>query len=445
MIAVRATGIAGSAFLLVIGLGVHTSSAQENGGPPAYETPPVLKASDFLEPGLLKGPNHEVEEKVVSDAVFNTYVIDSLYGPYPTQGSSLVAIRVREIDAIAQLDQVDKAAVAAGAILASVVDMGKGVLNVVTNPVGTVTGLGDGAKRLFLRIGRSVTRTSEEMQADKNDQGQEKSTGAKIADTSGDVVKDLVGVNTAMRKWAQKLGVDPYTRNALLHQKLQTVATYDAGGRFSTRLIPGGTVVLALGAASTVSSLVWEKDPDEIVTLNEARLTAMGVKPEDSRAFRLNRQYGLARKTLLIASLNALPGVPGRAEYVARAADVEDEAGAQYYVDSAVLLDLFNRKQAPIESIVPDLPGACFAAKGGRFVCGFPLDYVVWTEGVATYMDLLAKRAEADFPKATRELWLTGRVSPRMAQELETHGWKLHENGLAAAQKAFEQKAVAQQ
>ncbi|HSP93396.1 MAG TPA: hypothetical protein VLU06_02510, partial [Thermoanaerobaculia bacterium] len=50
--------------------------------------------------------------------------------------------------------------------------------------------------------------------------------------------------------------------------------------------------------------------------------------------------------------------------------------------------------------------------------------------GVAGTVDRITKRAQTDFPKARREMWLTGRASPRAAKELEARGWTLHEKSL---------------
>src|SRR5262249_54641987 len=83
-------------------------------GDPPYEAPPQLKASDFLDAKLLQGPDYVVEPVVTSDGVFNTYTITSNFGTWKVQSTSMAAIRVHEVSAIAQLKNVDKIAVAAG-------------------------------------------------------------------------------------------------------------------------------------------------------------------------------------------------------------------------------------------------------------------------------------------------------------------------------------------
>jgi hypothetical protein len=408
-----------------------------------YEALPELRSSDFLDASLLRGPDYVVEEKVVSDGVFNTYTITSNFGIWKVQGTSLAARRVREVGAIAKLKQVDKIAVAAGGIAHGAIDVGKGTVSVVTHPVETVTGVADGVGRLFGRIGRGARRTAEKLESDEY-RGETQnlsappepakaaapSTAGKAAGATAELARDLIGVNAAMRSWAKKLRVDPYTRNEVLHNELRDVAQYDAGGRFSVNLVPGGIVLTALSTTATVNDLIWMKEPDELVTLNESRLKAMGVAPEVSRAFRLNPQYNLTRRVRLVASLDALPAIPGRPEFVARAAGAQVDADAQFYTESAMLADLFNRTQAPLSAIVPNLPGACVIAQGDRFACLFPLDYVAWTESLAGHFDRITKHAETDFPKARRELWLTGRASPRAASELAARGWTLREKSL---------------
>ena len=256
--------------------------------------------------------------------MFNTYTINSKFGTWKVQSTGLAALRVHEIGAIAQLKEVDKIAVAAGGVAASAVDIGKGTVRVVTYPVDTISGLGDGVARLFGRVGRSTSRTAEKLGSEDPAAAEpenlsnpadapkmsEQSTAGKAAEGTGELAKDIIGVNSAMRSWAKKLRVDPYTTNEVLHNELRDVASYDAGGRFAVNLAPGGVILTALSATSTVNDLIWMKEPDELVTLNEKRLKAMEVKPEVSRAFRLNRKYNLTWQVRLIASLDALGNVP---------------------------------------------------------------------------------------------------------------------------------------
>src|SRR5262245_11809139 len=194
-------------------------------GDPPYEAPPQLKASDFLDAKLLQGPDFIIEPVVTSDGVFNTYTITSNFGTWKVQSTSLAAIRVHEVGAIAQLKSVNTLAVAAKGVAGGAMDVGKGAVSVVTHPVETVTGVGDGIGRLFGRIGRGAKRTGEKLgddtytpdsqnlSAPPTEKAPTESTAGKVGGAVGGTALDIIGVNAAVRSWAKKVRVDPYTRN----------------------------------------------------------------------------------------------------------------------------------------------------------------------------------------------------------------------------------------
>src|SRR5262249_47234603 len=156
--------------------------------------------------------------------------------------------RVHEVGAIAQLKSVNTLAVAAKGVAGGAMDVGKGAVSVVTHPVETVTGVGDGIGRLFGRIGRGAKRTGEKLgddtytpdsqnlSAPPTEKAPTESTAGKVGGAVGGTALDIIGVNAAVRSWAKKVRVDPYTRNQVLHDELHKIAEYDAGGRFSINL-----------------------------------------------------------------------------------------------------------------------------------------------------------------------------------------------------------------
>jgi hypothetical protein len=94
------------------------------------------------------------------------------------------------------------------------------------------------------------------------------------------------------------------------------------------------------------------------------------------------------------------------------------------------MAELFHKQESPILGIVPELPGACVIAKGDRFACLYPVDYVVWTQGVADFAESATLYAETNFPTARRELWLTGRASSRATAELQKRRWTVREKSM---------------
>ena len=226
-----------------------------------------------------------------------------------------------------------------------------------------------------------------------------------------------------------KLKVDPYTTNPVLRKALNRVAELEAAGRFSKDLIPGGAVLTAVSAASSVNDLVY-KNWDEVERLNEERLTRMGVSPQISQAFRLNRAYSETRQTRMIAALDRLQGLPGRAGYVQLAARADAETRAQFFQEGAELMAIFHRTQAPLARLVPEVGGAGAVTADNRILQILNVDYMVWTQDLADHADRITTHARTEFPGARPEVWLTGQVSPRARDELRARGWTVHERGL---------------
>jgi hypothetical protein len=426
---IDAAGAAALAATCVL-MGAWVHAASSSGGP--FEAPPTFKAADVLPPTLVEGPLHRIEEPVRNDGYFYVYRITSPeLGIFEAVSTRMLGIRVTEIGALEKLKQANEAAILAGGAVDAFGDLFTGAAKVVVNPVETVKGIPEGVNRLFGFAGRTMTRAGEKVDASKEAaaaSGQGSSPGKTVAGGAGTAARAALGVNAAQRKWAQTLGVDPYTTNELLAKAIDRAAKLEATGRFSTNLVPGGAVLTAVSAAANVHDLVY-KDWDEVERLNEQRLTAMGVGVKTSRLFRLNPVYSPTRQTRLIAALDSLRGVPGRAAFVERANRARFESQAQLFQEAAELMEVFHRSQAPLLRLLPEADGAGALAQGNRVVQLLPVDHMVWTDDLAGHVERVTRHAQTLSP-TSREVWLTGRVSDRVRNELRTRGWTVHERGL---------------
>jgi hypothetical protein len=321
------------------------TSNEAGGAQPSYEALPTLDGSEVLSPELLEGPDFLVSERVTSDGYWNIYRVYSNFGDFVAAGSFLLERRVREIAAIGELRRIHEARVVGEAAADSLVEAGKSIEAFATQPKETVQGMGNGIKRLFGQVERGAKRTGERVHEavkdDKKGETSKTTKGQKAAAGGAAVGKWALGISSAQRRWAKKLGVDPYTENKILRHELTRVASYDAGGRIATKIVVPIPTVLSLTAG--VSDLVWEKDPHELLTLNENRLKEMGVEGQVSRDFRLNDHYPLSFQTVLVGSLYELGEVPGRPDFIARAATVQSEDEAAFYVLSAALFHTFHQ------------------------------------------------------------------------------------------------------
>ena len=287
--------------------GVHPLAA------PADEPPPTFTAAQLLTPAQVKGPHHTVASAVATEGYFHVFHIQSDFGAADAIGRSLLAVRLREVEALAKLDEVSKTEVFLAAAGQSVLNVGKGVVNVATDPVDTAKGLGSGVKRWGVNLGRQSKRAVDSATGD--DPAEASKQGDNAAVSAG---KTVLGVNRASRRWAQKLGVDPYTTNPVLRKALDDIGEIDAAGSIATKVvlpIPG-----VVGMTATVGDLVWGKDPEELRKINEGRLKELGVPDAMAKKLSLNSAVTLTYQTRIIAALYAVK-VRGVADRVAAAAD----------------------------------------------------------------------------------------------------------------------------
>ena len=219
----------------------------------SYEPPPKFTATALLGAAGVKGANYQIAEAVRTEEYFHEFTIASPYGSFETIGLTQVPVRIQEITALAALEEVSKTEVFLSAAGQSVVNIGKGAAAAVKDPEATVKGLGAGIKRVGVNLGRRAERATESA-------GEEKS--ADEGSAAGSAAGSVLGVNAAMRRWARKVGVDPYTTNVVLRKALDDIAKVDAAGSIATKVavpVPG-----VVGMTAAVGDIVWGKDPEEV-------------------------------------------------------------------------------------------------------------------------------------------------------------------------------------
>ncbi len=75
---------------------------------PADERPPSFKATALLTPAQVRGPHHQVADTVTTPDYFHEFTIVSDFGGFEAEGRTMLAVRLHEIDALAQLQGVSK-------------------------------------------------------------------------------------------------------------------------------------------------------------------------------------------------------------------------------------------------------------------------------------------------------------------------------------------------
>jgi hypothetical protein len=390
-----------------------------------YEGPRTFKSSEVLPASMLKGPHYTVAADAPTDGYFHDFKIQSDYGAMEAEGKTLLVVRLREVDALGKLADVSKSEVFLKAAGTSVVNVGKGVASVVTDPSGTAKGMGAGIKRFGTNLGRKAKRAGDDAadavkkDDDKPSSEPEKSTGEKGEAAANSVL----GVNKAGRRWAQKVGADPYTTNAVLRKALEDIGRVDAAGGIAAKVVvPIPTFV---STTASVGGMVWGKDPEELLKMNEQRLEALAVDKKTAGAFFKAKPFTLTYQTAFIDSLFTVKP-KGAASYVDTATEADTEREALFFTESALMLKTFAAT-SPVTAILSDSRAMVAGTKDGRAVVLLPVDYVRWTQAFEKAATDVASRARSELGAQKLELKLSGKVSPLARTKITALGYKIEE------------------
>ena len=394
----------------------------------AYEGPRSFTASELLKPAQVKGPHFSVAPTVKTEGYLHVFDITTDWGPLEAEGKGMLLMRLHEVGALAELDEVSKSAVFVKAAGTSVLNVGKGVASVVQDPGATAKGMGEGVKRFGTNLGRKAKRTADKAvdsaTSDKPAEGEQKSTTDKAAETGVSVANSVLGVNGAARRWAQKVGVDPYTSNPILKKALVDLGRIDSAGGLAAKIVV--PIPPIVSGTATAGKLVWAKDPEALLKENEQKLREMGVGADVIKQLYLSRGFTLTLHTALAGSLREV-NVPGVADYVATAAESGAEREGMFFAESAGMLARFH-KSAPVAAILPDSRALVAKTKDGRAVVLLPVDWVRWTEAFDKALTEVEKRAKAELGATKLEMRMTGTMSAVAKKEMAARGWTVTEN-----------------
>jgi len=410
-------------FAAVVYLLPLSGSAAEVG---SYENPQERKAADILPPELLEGEHHSVDDRVRSDGYLNYYTITSDYGEFEAASTATLRIRIGEIGALAELDELSKTEVFIKAAAdAGIVAPLKTINQIATHPVETVTGIPSGIGRMFKRYSRragEAVDTTKEMVAD-DDTDQTDGESEDDSNVAVDLTDSYFGVTSAEREWAHKLGTDPYSNNETLRAAIKEVAWTESLGQFGIRFvgIPG------IGIVGQVNEVVWSKDPYELQDLNRARLIATGADEELITEYLDNPLMSPTQQTLLTASIAELADVEGRAGILNQALNVKTDAEVRFFVRTVALLAWYHHNQRPIVSVITEAATPGGLTDDGNAVMLFAVDHLYWTEQIAQEEDSFAGLG-TEAGDNSPEAWFLGTASDRCRNELFAAGWDVHEN-----------------
>jgi hypothetical protein len=387
-----------------------------------FETPPVLPASELAPPYLLQGPTFTVDPQVPIVGMLGHFAIRADVGTFEAHGREMLRIRVSELHAIAQLDQMRQSEVFLKAAANAVARPVESAAHMLLNPVETVQGVPGGVERFFDRVklgAQEIAGAASAPEPSSADRAE------LVARRVGGLTADVFGYEQERRMLGKSLGVDPYTTNPVLAKKLSDLAWVAFSGRVGvnaliTVFVP---VSIAISAPSVTNQLIYDTPAADLIVRNEQRLLGMGASEEQTRALIKNPWYSLSVLTSLVTALDRLSGVSGRPAVVALAASATTEDEARFLANVVEMLAAQQQTGAPLAQLGARGTVIGWTQSGVPVVPG-PVDYVAWTERVAGFA------GREDLQGTTGSLWITGRMSPEAQRQFAGLGWTVYQNVL---------------
>ncbi|MBW2314826.1 MAG: hypothetical protein JRH10_11600 [Deltaproteobacteria bacterium] len=382
-----------------------------------YEAIPSRTAAEVLPPDLLKGPHYRVHEAVGSDGFLNLYTVESDFGVFEVAGDDLLRVRIHEIGALAELDQMQKRDEFAKAVTKGLKSPFVAAWNLIRDPVDSIRGVPEAAWE-------AVKKTAE---ISKRERGELEDSG----------FREVIGFEAKKRALAFQLGVDPYSSNRELQKQMNRFAWAAYLGGLPFALVPfqGSPTGEEIGPASEsaderLREILRSYAPEDLRRLNRIELAVMGVGPELADGFLTHLWYSPRHGTILIESLVALDLAEDRATFIETAMGAGSEADARFYQRAAQLLRAYHETRDPLSRVAAHRNAVMGLTLDGELVVPLILDHTVWSRPAADFADRL-REAKQELGADVIRLLVSGTLSERARAEFD-------ERDIDVTERAFE-------
>ena len=417
----------------------------------AFESEPVLKAPLLVQAPLLSGPDFRVVPEVAVRGYMANFLIDTKFGPMRADSVEMLAIRIGELPAMEALDEASRSGAFATALAARAKKTGSAIVNVVTHPVDTITGLPRGVARYLGAqwdkwSGRAQSVSDRSAREFENrgdpyrappgpmtamrdapaetppppDDGKNRAWYARAGSEVAREGKRYLQYNSQRRAMAKLLGVDPNSSNPVLNEELDTLAWAAVWGNFSAGTALGqigGSAATVIGDTGKLNQYVLSKTPEQLRADNEKRLLALCSDETAVRSFLRRGGFTDTLRTALVLTLERLAPKSGCNGLLELAAKTHGEVEARYLVNALKLI----AQQKKVEGGELLTAGAAVAWRtpAAKLILPLPVDYLTWNTDLAAFFNRPSLRA------ADKLVLIGGEASMLAQRALTERGWSL--------------------
>jgi hypothetical protein len=382
-----------------------------------YEISAILKLGDVVDDSEFNNKLYQVSENVQSDGFLNRYKVTSEFGEWDVSSTVLLKLRLREIEAIAKMREIDEEESVDGAIEEDVDQVKDGVSGLIEDPAGAIQGAASGVGKLF-----KLTGESWKSRHTRKDESQMESLGKAVS-----------GYDKAWRKYAGEFGVDPYSSNQVLQEELDRLATAAAqGGVFAIAvksLIPGGLgfAISATGMTQALNEVLITSSEVELRIINREKMLGMEMDPELVERYLDDNSSSSTYKTYLVGALETMHGVKGRHHFIEHALNSPSEDVSIFRSTSAIMYAWYHKEMKSIDRFERSDTIAVAVDTGNQLVIQAPLDHVLWTESLNLALESIDETIGLSQDFSNKLFMLPGTMSGRAKEEIEDREWLVTE------------------
>ena len=239
----------------------------------------------------------------------------------------------------------------------------------------------------------------------------------------------MSGFSKTKRQYAKEFGVNPYSRNKLLQEKLSALSKGGFLGNlgFSVGMmaVPGGASIAISVAENTrsLNEVLVEESASSLRVINGDKLRSLGLSEELVELFIKNPIFTPAEQTVIVYSLERMTNTSNRDRFIKFAILTANADAAVFRTRQAHMFAQYN-ETIPLVDFESAGNLVIAKTKSGTYIFCAPLDHLLWTEEISAFIDDLDSTTQ----DAKKEVILTGTVSDLARKNLQDRKWSITEN-----------------
>jgi hypothetical protein len=437
-----------SRLALVASIGCALAVRAAADGATPTEDEPVLAAAALVRPALLSGPDFTVDSHVELRGYMAHFTLDTKVGPLHADSVEILAEREAELPAIDALERATRSEAFVRAAGAKFASTGKALGQIVMHPVDTVLGIPAGVARYF---GSKLRKYAKEAETASDRVAKELGTSGnpyppdegpmtdarggddakpkpkkhwytRVGSEAEREIKRHLKYSQVKRELARQLGIDPYSGNPYVEERLSSLAWIGSGGNFSagaTLGAVGGAGAVVLSNGGKINDVVWKLSPEDLRARNNERLRAYCRDELLMRQFLRRGVFSPTLQTGLVDALDALKPSDGGDALLELAMTAHSELESRFVVNALRITARYLGDRARGGTLRPIGAGLAYMAADGELVLPLPVDYLSWTDEVQAFLD------REEFRTTNKTVLIGGAASLAARRALTERGWNI--------------------